>query len=444
MGTRLATVLFSVSALAVAQDPPEVVSLEPAHGAEVDAKTTKQLVVVFDRAMDPSGWSFCGGGPQFPPFEGKPRWQDGNTKLVAAVKLEPDHEYRLSLNCPAAQNTRSAAGVALVPVPWSFTTLPEKTRPAAEQKARNQRALALLMKELPQRYSYHDLRVADWKALEQQHAPAILAARTDRGFAAAVGEMLRATGDVHVSVQLGEQRFAGGTRAVDPLFRRELLDRYVRVEPVGPQALAGRTADDLGYLMIGGWTKEVDPDRIGGAITELADTKGLVIDARPNAGGDERVAQRVAAWFVEGTKTYAKHRVRQRAGANGFGPVIERQLTGNPESHRYDRPIVVLTSRYVMSSNEAFVLMLRQAKDCTVVGQPTFGSSGNPQPCELSNGVVVHLPCWQALRPDGTPFEGEGLAPDVVVECAAKDFERGDPILAKALELLRAKVDAGK
>ena len=94
----------------------------------------------------------------------------------------------------------------------------------------------------------------------------------------------------------------------------------------------------------------------------------------------------------------------------------------------------------VMSSNESFVLMLRQAKDCTVVGQPTFGSSGNPKPFELGNGVTAYIATWQDLRLDGTPFEGEGLQPDVLVPCTAKELETSDPILAKALELLRAKV----
>ena len=139
-----------------------------------------------------------------------------------------------------------------------------------------------------------------------------------------------------------------------------------------------------------------------------------------------------------------KHRYRTGAGKNAFGPVLERAVTGNKEpARRYGRPIAVLTSRYVMSSNESFVLMLRQAKDCTVVGQPTFGSSGNAKPFELGNGVTVVVPSWQDLRPDGSCFEGKGLDPDVVVAATPADLEQQDPILKKALELLRAKV-AGK
>ena len=83
--------------------------------------------------------------------------------------------------------------------------------------------------------------------------------------------------------------------------------------------------------------------------------------------------------------------------------------------------------------------MLRQADDCTVVGQPTYGSSGNPKSHELPNGVTLVVPSWQALRPDGTCFEGEGLAPDVEVAVETEQLQRRDPILEKALEMLRAK-----
>jgi hypothetical protein len=428
-----------VASVVVPQDAPKVVSLDPANGSEVDAVQTKRLVVTFDQAMNETGYSLTGGGPTFPKIAGRPIWRDAKT-LVVDVELRTDQEYRIGINGPGSMNTRNLKGVPVAPVAWTFATLPGNLRPAAEQQRRNEQALALLRKTLPERYSYHDLRVKDWPALVKQHEAAILGARTDRGWAAATAKMLAACEDLHLSLQLGEQRFWTGTRRVDPLFRRELLDRYVRVEPVGKQVLAGRTADDIGYLLVGAWTADVDIERVGGAIVELADTKAMVIDARPNGGGDERLAMQVAAWFVEGTKTYARHRLRRKAGPDGFGPIQERALTGNGEDRRYDQPIVVLTSRYVMSSNESFVLMLRQAKDCTTVGQRTFGSSGNPRPFDLDNGVTVHAPSWEDLSLDGTSIEGVGIPPDVLVECTAKDFEQKDPILAKALELLRAKI----
>lgn len=439
MLSRLAGSFVLLLGALFAQDAPKIVSLEPAHGTEVDAKKVAKLVIVFDRAMNQNGFSLCGGGPAFPKLTRQPAWQDDKT-LVAEVELEPDHQYELGINCPAAQGTRSAEGVPVPSTPWSFGTLPAKLRSAAEQKQRNQKAVEVLLKALAERYSHRDLRVKDWPALEQQLTAQVLTAKTDRGFAAAAAEALKPTEDLHLFLRCGEQVFGTGSRSVESLFRRARVEREVRFFPAGPAALAGRTADGIGYLMIAGWTKDLDPEVVGGAITELQDTKAMVIDVRPNGGGDESLAQRVAAWFVKGTKAYAKNRYRERAGKDGFGKVFERTVTGNAAERRYDHPVAVLTSRHVMSSNESFVLMMKQAKDCVVVGQPTFGSSGNPKAFELGNGVTAVIPTWQDLRLDGTQFEGEGLPPDVLVPCTANDLETHDPILAKALELLRAKV----
>src|SRR5215831_2471996 len=159
MRARFAVAWLFSSALVprlTAQEVPKVLSLVPAtQDYSVDSKTTTKLVVVFDRAMSRSSWSFCGGGPQFPKTKGKPSWKDDRT-IEIEVELEPDHVYRLGLNCPAASGFRSAAGAVLVPVPWTFVTLPAKLPDAAAQKKRNQQALASLLKALDEHYSYRD------------------------------------------------------------------------------------------------------------------------------------------------------------------------------------------------------------------------------------------------------------------------------------------------
>jgi hypothetical protein len=439
---QLLLALWSSFTLA-AQQAPKVVSLAPAaQDCAVDARTTAKLVVTFDVPMSQTSWSFCGGGPSFPKTKGKPAWKNGKT-IELEVELEPDHEYSLSLNCSSASGFRSAAGAVLAPVPWSFVTLPLKLPDQAQQKVRNEKALRTLMQALDEHYSYRDLRVQDWKKLEKEHAPALLAAKTDKVWACLASHMLEPTQDLHLCLRIGESTFATGSRAVDPLYRRKLLDRYLKVQDTGTDALYGRTDDGIGYLMVGGW-HNLDMAAIERALGELRLTRAIVVDARPNAGGDETLAQKVAAWFVDGTRVYGKNRYRTGKGRDAFGPVLDRSVLGNADpQQRCDKPVAVLTSRYVMSSNESFVMMMKQAKDCTTVGQPTYGSSGNPKPFDLGNGVTALVPSWQDLRPDGTCFEGQGLAPDVLVEADAQQLEQKDPILEKALEVLRAKA-AGK
>ncbi|MFO1050792.1 MAG: S41 family peptidase [Planctomycetota bacterium] len=439
--TLLLIAMLMSTGIATAQDPPQVASLTPPDAAcDVDSGRVHELIVVFDRDMTEGGHSVCGGGPTFPTLDGPPRWKDKRT-LILKVKLQPDHDYRMSLNCPTAQSFRSAQGVPLAAVPWNFSTLPKDLPDAQRQRARNEKALALLIDALDTRYSHRDLRVTDWEALwESAHAD-LLGAPTDAAFASRAARALEPTADLHLYFRCGERVFGTGRRAVDPLFRFARIGEQFTTHAVGQNAVTGRSADGIGYLMIGSWSKDVDLDGVEADLAALMDARAFVIDARPNAGGDERLALRIAAWFVEGRKVYAGHRVRRKDAEDGFGPVDDRVIRGNADARRrFTGPITVLTSRYVMSSNESFVLMLRQAADCTVVGQPTCGSSGNPQPCDLGNGVTVMVPSWQDLQPDGTCFEGTGIAPDVEVQVGPRDLESRDPILERALAALREKL----
>jgi hypothetical protein len=448
LGLVIALVLATPTAIATPRrvlaqagdEVPKVVTMEPENGAvDVDIKKVTKLVVTFDRPMFTRGWSLCGDGPNYPPLKGSPRW-DTPKKLVVDVELEPGHDYELSLNC-GAKGIRSDKEVPLVPVPWTFSTAPEKLPNQATQKAENKKSFDALQDVLANSYSYYDLRVRNWKKLFQENEAAIVNAKTTRGWARAVAKMLAVTEDIHLYLRLGDRVFGTGSRAVDPLYRRKLLDQYLPVEPAGDNGLQGRTSDGIGYVMIAAWENQAAISSIARALSGLRDCRALIVDVRPNAGGDEIMARSIAAWFVDGVKPYAKHRFREKAGADGFGSVTDRAVTGNAASdQRISVPIAVLTSRYVMSSNESFVLMLRQAKDCTVVGEPTYGSSGCPRPHEMPNGVTILVPSWQDMTLDGKCFEGVGLTPDVVVKLGPNDLESKDPILERALALLRDKV----
>ena len=103
----------------------------------------------------------------------------------------------------------------------------------------------------------------------------------------------------------------------------------------------------------------------------------------------------------------------------------------------YRGQIAVLTWPVVMSSCEAFLLMMKQVPGAVLVGARSQGSSGNPLPHDLGNGVTVYLPSWQAMTPDGRVWEGKGIAPDIEVDTVPSDFTAADPVLGAALDHLR-------
>jgi C-terminal processing protease CtpA/Prc len=81
--------------------------------------------------------------------------------------------------------------------------------------------------------------------------------------------------------------------------------------------------------------------------------------------------------------------------------------------------------------------MMKQPPNAVLVGERSYGASGNPQPHALANGVTVFLPSWKAMLPDGAPFETKGIAPDVEVATDADSLARRDAVLEKAIELLK-------
>ncbi len=75
----------------------------------------------------------------------------------------------------------------------------------------------------------------------------------------------------------------------------------------------------------------------------------------------------------------------------------------------------------------------------TVTRTRASGASGRPVTRELANGWSYRFSSWIAYTADRRPFEGVGLAPDVVARPVAGDAARGvDRALETALAYLRS------
>jgi C-terminal processing protease CtpA/Prc len=179
------------------------------------------------------------------------------------------------------------------------------------------------------------------------------------------------------------------------------------------------------------------------ALDELADAPGIVIDVRPNSGGDELVARRFAERFVAERAVYSKNRYRDAAAAEGWGPMYDRAVDAGPEGKRYRGRAVVLMGPANMSSCESFLLMMRHGAKAELIGEKSWGSSGNPKPLELSCGVTVVLSSWQDFDVDGTMIERKGIEPDVVVKATAETLRAGDPVIEEGLRRVRGAVHRG-
>ncbi len=120
---------FTTSGTPTAEDSksqsqaPKVVTAKPPLGAQDVSPDLKELRVTFNVPME-EGFSWTGGGPQDPtiPEGKKPFWTEDHKTCVLPVELKPNTEYRLGLNSRSFKNFRSADGVPLAPVVYTFKT----------------------------------------------------------------------------------------------------------------------------------------------------------------------------------------------------------------------------------------------------------------------------------------------------------------------------------
>ena len=74
-----------------------------------------------------------------------------------------------------------------------------------------------------------------------------------------------------------------------------------------------------------------------------------------------------------------------------------------------------------------------------IVGETTQGSSGNPYRADLGSGMRVAIGAVRYRFPDGRPFEGVGIVPDVAIERRVSDIVAArDAVLERVKELVDA------
>ncbi|WP_456427486.1 S41 family peptidase [Rhodocaloribacter sp.] len=104
-------------------------------------------------------------------------------------------------------------------------------------------------------------------------------------------------------------------------------------------------------------------------------------------------------------------------------------------------PTVVLTSWMTASAAEDFLIYLDGASHITLMGEPTFGSTGQPLFLDLPGGGSARIVTKRDTYPDGRDFVGYGIRPDIPVAPSVEDIRTGrDAVLERALAFLRSEL----
>ncbi len=294
----------------------------------------------------------------------------------------------------------------------------------------------ILIDDMARNYSFLEHKNIDWPKLTERYRQRAINANSPAEFSQVITEMLAELRDVHTWVVVqGQKSYPFNSnysanydfRVVD----KQLIDQQM-IENFGT---VGRTKNGLGYARIVS-LDGIDNRKLKNLnqqIGKLIDASGFILDLRSNSGGSESVAGAIAGIFTNQKLVYGRQVFRSGEAPEDFHETEPRVLWP-AQGKTFAGPIVCLIGPGAVSSTEGFAMMMKANPNCTLVGQPTRGASGNPAPVELPNGVDVWYSRWKSLLPDGTPIEGVGVQPDILVEHVAGT----DAAFEKAIEILSA------
>jgi carboxyl-terminal processing protease len=176
---------------------------------------------------------------------------------------------------------------------------------------------------------------------------------------------------------------------------------------------------------------------------EFHDAKAVILDVRGNPGtGAPGALQRALMVkpyqdWNEASSEHGGALLRNYSPAYpGHSTLVITDTIIQPRETAYSGKLILLTDRVCSCACEDFVMPFKFAKRATLVGETTAGTYSMTRHLDLPNGMMLNISAVRHTFPDGSQFEGVGIAPDIAVENTADDLRAGrDNVLTKALEI---------
>jgi hypothetical protein len=300
-------------------------------------------------------------------------------------------------------------------------------------------------KDFDQNYSYFIHKNIDWNAVKTQYQANFQKNMTADQFAEEFNNVLQVLHDWHVWVQKPNEEFLGYNGNITTNYTSNPRNRYA---PNGYQSLGngiithgivGENGENIAYIRIETLDTEsfkaVSDQDIESLFTTYADASGMIIDIRPNSGGNEENAAKFASRFTDASLLFGKVTFRNGPNHDNFDPPIEKTLEPSTGTH-FNKKAVCLIGQRVMSSGEWFTLMMKVCPNVTLMGDHTRGASGGPEVFSLKNGVKYNISRWVAYTYDDVAFEDHGIEPAIKIPPEQSFDDEHDYVVEQAIAFI--------
>ncbi len=220
-------------------------------------------------------------------------------------------------------------------------------------------------------------------------------------------------------------------RGSAPPFDLRIVRAIVTTEDVTSRLVAGGT---LGYIQVSGFGAGVAADFKSQLRSLLANgARGIVLDLRGNPGGLIDQARTIASQFIASGPIYWEQQ------ADGSRTPVDAEPGGVATSRAL--PVAVLVDKGTASASEILAGALQDSGRGILIGSTTYGK-GTVQEWQLlgqdMGGFKLTIARW--LTPSQRWINGTGLTPNIAVTTPASATAGGDPVLARAIQVLSTKL----
>ncbi len=218
---------------------------------------------------------------------------------------------------------------------------------------------------------------------------------------------------------------------------RTYFSRDIRITPQGSMQYE-ILPDTIGYIAVTDFNHEDFADELPDVLEYVRDTKGLIIDNRPNTGGSIQNVEALVTRFISTPMAWPEFYF-----LGELHPLTPLQPAG---PFTYTEPVIVLINGCTFSAGESSTEILKQLPNITAVGDTTGGGGGTASSHSaetvgkytLPSGITINIPTGYGLRYDGKQFEWLGVPPDILVEQTEADIKQGrDKQLEYAIDMLK-------
>lgn len=222
---------------------------------------------------------------------------------------------------------------------------------------------------------------------------------------------------------------------------REKMDKPLEIEIIRDiikiqSVYHKKYEDDVLYLRVTSFDKNVAPDLKKAIIESRKWAKGIILDLRNNPGGLLDQAIKTSSLFIKDGIIVSQ---------KGKATSENREYRAKGSYYVTDIPLVVLVNGGSASASEIVAGALQDHSRAVILGENTFGKGSVQVILPLDQKDAIRLTIARYYLPSGRTIQAKGIEPDLEVhqakieeitnEFAIKEAELKDHLTSKLIEI---------